>query len=190
MARESFWTAVWRTNRLLPILIGVLVLCNLAALGLLQMVVGPRLESLDREFFNLQKSYREARRAEEGPRTIQNDYRRNLHDLDLFRAAIPEKSQLTGLIAELFSMAGNAGLTIDRIDYNPKPVEAEDLLSYSLTFNVSGDYGQIKKFIFLIEHSTRLIAIEQLGLNAPREAATKNISLRLGLTTYFRTGKS
>jgi len=188
MTRESLWAAIWRTNRVLPSIIGALLLLNLAAAGLAIWYVGPQLARLESDFLREQQSYRDARKSGEIDESPQGLFRRGLADLQTLAAAIPDRTEFTGLISDLFSMAGQSRLDIDRVNYAPAPVKGEDeLLSYTVSFTVTGDYGQVKKFIYLIEHSQRLVAIEELNLNTSSgEQRPGQINLGLRLTTYFR----
>ena len=186
MAREPVWIAVWRMNRVFPTVVAGLLGVNLIAFAVAGFLVTPRLERLEKDFVGLQQEYRKVRRGEETPNSRRRIFQQGREDLQTFRAALPPERDFTALLDDLFSMAGTAGLDIDRIDYDPEAVEGEGLLSYSLNFNVRGDYGQVKKFIFLIEHSPRLVAIEKLSLNKARETAAGQVALQLRLTTYFR----
>lgn len=187
MVRESLWEAIWRINRVLPAVIGILLLLNLAAAGVAIWYVGPQLATLENDFLRAQQNYRDARKSGEVDESPQGLFRRGLADLQTLSAAIPDRTEFTGLISDLFAMAGQSRLDIDRVNYAPAPVKGEEeLLSYTLSFNVSGDYGQVKKFIYLIEHSPRLVAIEELTLNSSEGQRPGQINLGLRLTTYFR----
>ncbi|AMV72777.1 hypothetical protein JCM30471_12930 [Desulfuromonas carbonis] len=188
MVRESLWAAIWRTNRVLPILIGILLLVSLAAAAVAFWYVGPQLAALENDFLRAQQNYRDARKSGEVDESPQGLFRRGLADLQTLAAAIPDRTDFTGLIGDLFAMAGQSRLAIDRVNYDPAPVKGEEeLLSYTVSFTVTGDYGQVKKFIYLIEHSPRLVAIEELNLNTSSGAERPDqINLGLRLTTYFR----
>ena len=184
MAREALWQAVWRVNRKLPIALLVLCLLNIFSYMLLTGFLEDKAENLERKYISQQS---EVRKAEQGGRSAESPlvvYARGTKDLKAFREAIPSKTKLTGLIGEIFSLAESAGLNIDRITYKPKPLETVRLLQYSLDFNVSGNYNQIKKFTHKIEQSDRLIAIEKMALKSDEQKS--QVDLQLQLTTFFR----
>jgi type IV pilus assembly protein PilO len=191
MARESILLTAWRLNRRIPILIVGLILLNIAAYVVMSNVVAPRLDALERRYIERQSQVREVRltgqtgAAAGSPREI---YRRGVEDLGQFRTAIPPRTEFTALIGEIFSLAGKAGLSIDRIGYDPKEVAGQELLRYTLDFSVSGDYGQIKRFVYSLEQSDRLIAIEELSLSGGEGKSKEgDVNLRVRLTTYFKT---
>jgi type IV pilus assembly protein PilO len=186
MPGEPFWTALWRLNRTLPLMVGGLLLLNLIAAGIAFWYVAPDLSAVNSRFLQQQQTYREARKSGDIGHSPQAIFRQDLLDLQTLVGTIPNLADFTGLVSDLFAMAGHAGLTIDHVSYDPSPVKDEDLLSYSLAFSVTGNYGQVKKFIYLLEHSPRLLAIEGLTLNTSRERTPGQINLGLQLTTYFR----
>ncbi|MEJ2699546.1 MAG: type 4a pilus biogenesis protein PilO, partial [Desulfuromonadales bacterium] len=68
--------------------------------------------------------------------------------------------------------------------------EEKGLLSDALSFTVTGKYEQVKKFIFSLEQSKRLIALEQISLSGGEQSGKEQVSLHLKLSTYFRTEAS
>ncbi len=188
MGREPIWKAVWRINRVLPTALGGLLLLNMAAYLLLTGVYEKRAEELERTYISQQS---EVRKAEQGGRSAESPlvvYARGTKDLQTFRQAIPPKSELTGLVGEVFTLAESSGLQIDRISYKPTHVKEMRLLRYELDFNVAGDYNQVKKFTHKIEQSERLLIIDKMTLNSGRQGDSVNLSLTL--TTYFRADPS
>lgn len=188
MAQEATWQAVWRINQKVPVVLGVLLLLNIAFLLYLGLYLEPKAEGLELNFINQQS---EVRKAEQGGRSAESPlvlYARGIQDLQTFRQAIPTKDKLTGLVGEIFDLAESSGLQIDRISYNPKHEEGMRLLQYRLDFVVTGNYNQIKKFTHKIEQSDRFVAIDQMGLNSTGQGS--NVNLKLQLTTYFRTDAS
>jgi len=98
---------------------------------------------------------------------------------------VPDYQEFTGLIDELLVLSSRARLNITQISYRSEMLKEAPLLQYSLDFTVTGDYEQLKKFIFALEQSVRLITIKQISLQSAEETG---VNLRLGLETFFRTG--
>ncbi len=186
MSRESLLVAAWRLNRTVPALIGFLLFLTLVALGVARLVIAPQLADLQATFLQQQEKYRQLRRNSDLIDTPQARYRQGESELETFLQAIPPSQDFPVMVSDLFEMAGQTGLDIANIGYDPKVLKDEPLLSYSLGFNVVGSYDQIKQFIFLIEHSARMIAIEELNLNTVQDQGTDKVALTLRLTTLFR----
>jgi type IV pilus assembly protein PilO len=169
--------AAWRTNRWLPLLLLIWFLFNLGMYWWISQVFAPQVEEQERQLLRQQNDQRhQGAQGGEVLRSVRDDLR-------TFRQAIPGKSGLTALVQEVFALAADAGLSIERVAYQPKEVAEYGLLHYGLTFSVSGDYGQIKRFIFSLEQSSRLLLIEEISLTG---AASANVNLNIRLLTYFR----
>ncbi len=82
-------------------------------------------------------------------------------------------------------LSGDANLNIAQISYKSEAMKGSPLLKLDLNFSVSGHYADIKKFIYSIERSIRLIAIKQISLQGE---SSESVSLRLSLETYFHPG--
>lgn len=184
MARESILTAAWRMNRTLPLLIAVVLLLDLILFGAMNFIVVPEIDALEGEFLSRQKQVRQLRGEDALARAPQDLLRLGREDLVKFREAIPPKEDFTSLIAELFAMAEETDLDIDRVSYQPEEIPERQLLRYSLSFSVGGGYGQIKRFISLLERSPRLIVIDEIALSG--ESQEGEVGLRMRLSTYFR----
>jgi type IV pilus assembly protein PilO len=183
---ERLIVAVWRTNRVFPLVIGALLLLNILAYLGISYFFAPRIAELERRYIAAQGDARQAIQRREQLATPQQRFRTNTEDLQAFWKAIPPREQFSELIREIFSISGEAGLTIERISYEPKM--EENLLRYALSFSVAGNYGQIKKFIHYLEQSPRIIAIEELALSGKDASEGEAVSLRVRLSTYFKLG--
>ncbi len=190
MTRETTLQALWRLNRGFPLVIGVLLVINILAYALMSLLVTPKVSALERRFIEEQAQVRSLRQLHSSAASPQELFRHNRDDLEKFREFIPHKGQFTALIQELFSLAQGAGLTINQVNYDPRPIPGERLLQYGLNFAVTGDYGQIKRFVFSLEQSSRLIAIEQISLSGAAVDGQNRVSLNLRLSTYFKTEAS
>lgn len=190
MDRESILLVAWRLNRFFPLLVGSLLLLNVAVYLLLNYAASPKREAMERQLMDLQSRVRLNRQAAVEAKSPAEIYRRGEADLQKFRAAIPAKSEFPALLGEIFSLADKTGLSIERIGYQPGEVDGQGLLRYGLAFSVHGDYGQVKRFIHFLERSDRLIVIDGLTLSGGRAAGEAQVELRLQLTTFFRTENS
>lgn len=187
MARESLLVAAWRLNRKYPLTILGLLGVNLLVYLLLARVVTPWVGDLERRFIEQQAQVRQAQRGLAALATPQSIFRRGQVDLERFLELVPPRREFPALISELYQLARASGLTIERINYDSKPATEADLLRQGLVFAVAGDYGQLKKFVYDLEQSSRLIVIEEIALTTGETAQGRtDVLLRLRLATYFR----
>lgn len=188
MRPQAFIRKLWQMNRALPVVLGVLALAALTLFAVDAWVLKPELRRLQRSYAEQREM---VRRADPGrkislAKRVASDHR----DLAAFREAVGGYDQFTDFIGELFSQAGRSGLSIDQVRYEPEGVEEHSLLRYDLSFSVSGDYGEIKKFIFSLEQSPRIIVIEEVTLAGAEKAERSAVNLQIRLSTYFATDKS
>lgn len=188
--RQSFVLTLWQKSRWRILLIGLLFIMVLGFYGYERVVIEPRVQLLSTEQFRLQQKVRQrqADSANRGlPVSIAEQIEKNLH---LFNDLVPPQEQFSGLLGDLFSWAQEAGLKIDQINYQPEQGETTEFLRYGLNFSVEGGYTQIKKFIYLLEKSERILIIDNISLSsqAGRGERKSEVNLRIALTTYFQGG--
>lgn len=175
---------LWRTHRVMLIVLSLLLLANFILFALVEQVLAPKVAALENHYIIRQAEVRQLLRHRTGPAsTPEQMFVLASRDLADFTAQIPVYLDFTGLIEELLLLAKQANLNITRIAYEPSPVKGIDLLSYDLSFNLTGDYAQLKQFIHSLEQSSRLMVIREIGLQS---AEGGQVSLRLKLETFFR----
>lgn len=183
MSQDTLLAALWRQNRVFPVAIAVLLAINIAMYLFLVLVQVPRAESIERDYIELQAKTRQGKVAAETP---QARYLQAKSGLERFRAIIPERSELSRLIAQLHELASASGLTVHQIGYSPAEIPEEKLLAYTLSFSVTGSYAEVKHFVYRLEQAKRIVVIDQFGLSAATSPGkSRKVSLNLKLTTYF-----
>ena len=135
---------------------------------------------------DLQIRWAEKRRLAAGEAAMDRGaiYRQGTSDLAVWRKRIAPKKEFARFIGGLFETAGNNSLKVGPISYKPERVKGEDLLAYSVGFNVSGKYAAIKSFVADIERLRDIAVIDNISLNGT--ATVESVTLRLQLTAYFR----
>lgn len=182
-------SSLWQFNRLFPVLLAVFLLIDLLVYVWLGYHVEPVLEQKERTYIELQSRARKARQVEAAALNPQQAFRQGQLDLKKFLERVPERKELSSLIGEIFSFARQAGLSIKAIGYTPDNLKEQNLLEYSLSFTVAGEYGQIKKFIHLVEQTSRLVSIDKLNLGSgPKDEGSVKLSIQM--STYFRLGEA
>jgi Tfp pilus assembly protein PilO len=185
MIRKPLFISIWTVHRLLLITLGGLFLLNILLFSLLYFVVAPKLSQTERELTLLQQ---QSRRGDVV--APQQAYEQGIKDYERFRTLLPSLRNFSDLIGDLYSLAEQCNLEISQIGYTQKELPDSELLSYALKFSLVGTYDELKRFVYGLEESKRLVVIEQMTLNAAKgEDNAALVSLSLNLTTYFRTGE-
>ena len=175
---------LWRAHRALLVFIGLLIVANGVLYVLVNQVLVPRVTALENRYITRQAEVRQLLRHRTGPaNTPEQMFVLASRDLADFEAEVPAYLDFTGLIEELLELSEQADLKISRIAYDPQPVKDLDLLRYDLSFSITGEYSQLKRFIHSLEQSSRLMVIREIGLQSTEGG---KVGLRLKLETYFR----
>lgn len=162
-------------------LVLVLVLCLLNA-GLYAVLAGylsPQLQSLQGRVFA-------ARRALSGglPQDADSVYRQGVADLAAWDKRIPPKREFARFLGDLFELARGNSLAIAGIAYKPVPPKGEGLLTYTLTFNLSGKYAQVKSFIADVARMRDIAVIDGISLNSSK-LTEEFVNMKVDMTAYF-----
>lgn len=177
---------LWHSHRGTLILLAALLVINVVLYVTLQQFVTPRVVEQEKRFLKRQAEVRQILHNQAGAsRSPEQMYVFASQDISRFYQAVPEYQEFTGLIEELLVLSNNAKLNITQIGYNSEAMKGSPLLKFSLNFNVSGDYKQIKKFIYSLEQSSRLIGIKQISLQGENGDI---VSLQIAMETFFQTG--
>jgi len=97
-------------------------------------------------------------------------------------AGIPAQKDMPLLVKDIVQMARNLRLAVAPINYDIPRQESGELAMLSFSFPVEGKYSDIKRFIFEVETSDRLIGIQDVKLASDQST----VKLQMKLMTYVR----
>jgi Tfp pilus assembly protein PilO len=97
-------------------------------------------------------------------------------------AGIPAQKDMPLLVKEIAQLARSLDLVVAAINYDIPRRESGELAMLSFSFPVEGKYPDIKRFIYEVETSDRLIGIQDMNL----ESDQGKVKLRMKLMTYVR----
>lgn len=177
---------LWKSQRGLLIALGALLVLNLLLFVALEQLIVPKVVEQESRFLQRQSEVRQLMHKQGSAAiTPQQLYALASQDVSKFQQAVPEYQEFTGLIEELLVLSNQSRLNITQISYSSQELKTSPLLKFSLSFNVAGDYEQVKRFIHSLEQSVRLITIKQISL---KNTADDGVNLHLSLETFFRPG--
>jgi Tfp pilus assembly protein PilO len=184
MSPADLLRQLWAGHRVPVCAVALLLLANLVVGLTLQHYLVPTVSEREQQVIRRQSDLRSGGGNSPAQLLAQGE-----KDLAAFREKIPPHREFTGLIVELQTLADEAGLVLDQINYKPDREKGRDLLRYTLTFTLVGSYRDIKQFVHALEQSPRLIILRQIGLQGAGEGDTE-VRLQLSLETFFRPGVS
>ena len=97
-------------------------------------------------------------------------------------SGIPAQKDVPLLIKDLAQTARRLNLSVDAINSDIPKQGADGLTMLTFTFPAAGSYPDVKRFIYEIEASPRLVGIQDLKLSAEKG----RVKLQMKLVTYLR----
>jgi Tfp pilus assembly protein PilO len=97
-------------------------------------------------------------------------------------AGIPAQKDMPLLVKELEQMAHRRNLSVAAVNYDIPRRESGELAKLSFSFPVEGRYPDIKRFIYEVETSARIIGIQDVILESDRG----RVKLQMKLITYVK----
>ena len=186
MRGRNLLKALWESYRRMVLVAVVLLILNVVLFVLVNSLLVPHVNRAELEFTRLQEAVRAGQLP--GVNLSQEAlYQLSGQDLERVFERIPTLEALPDLVGELSRISRTAGLEINRVQYQPREEPQLDLVRYTLEFDLAGDYRQLKRFVYELEQSERLVILDSLSL-ARTAADSGGVSLRLKFTTYFRQG--
>ena len=99
-----------------------------------------------------------------------------------FRAGIPTQKDMPLLVKELAQTARNLNLSVAAINYDIPKRGDGGITMLSFSFPAEGAYPNIKRFIYEIEITDRLVGIQDLKLDSDKG----RVKLQMKLVTYIK----
>lgn len=115
----------------------------------------------------------------------ESGYKTALADLQKFRERIYQKSDFAKFVSELYTISSKNSLIIDSITYVPTFDKESNLLQYVLTLSVSGNYLQLKRFVYDVSRSTNPLFVTSVSL-VNQKTTEAAVQLKVQICTYFR----
>ncbi|MGA3189548.1 MAG: hypothetical protein ABSF22_20775 [Bryobacteraceae bacterium] len=175
------------TKLVLRVLVGVLLVANLVAAGLLLFPPGGSAEDLEKELASLQgqRVTKQALLEKTRQHVAAVQLGRSEGDEFLGTYFLPERSRSEMLFTELGNAAKDSKIKEKERSISMTPIDGSDTLSMmSIVANYEGEYKDLLHFVHEIDRSSSLMIIE--SLNAAPLAGTNLLSISMKLDTFVR----
>lgn len=114
-------------------------------------------------------------------------HRQGAADLETLKARIPEKRQFARVLSDLFEAAASSAVEVGPLSYKPEQIKEEPLLSYQLSFSVSGGYAAVKSYLSDLQKNPELIVVDSVVFSNS-DPFVENVVMALKVTIYLREG--
>jgi type IV pilus assembly protein PilO len=179
--KQYLYEIIRQKWRLLSIILFLLLLNG--ALGIVFSVFQrPSLAVLQEKWSNLRRQA-----AHIGLVDAATLHRQGAADLENLKARIPEKRQFARVLNDLFEAAASSAVEVGPLSYKPVQIKEEALLSYQLSFSVSGGYAAVKSYLSDLQKIPELIVVDSVAFSNS-DLFAENVVMDLKLTIYLREG--
>jgi Tfp pilus assembly protein PilO len=151
---------------------------------------------------------RQVTSAEEEARTAHQQLNATRVDLKTAKATVVGKAQADSALQKFYAdvlpasqsvaqrntytrLSQLARQTSVKLEHGTNALAREkgsSLSKLTTTYTLTGDYRNVRKFIFAIETAPEFIIIENVGLTSPGEQQGRGLAMTLAIATYFRAG--
>ena len=92
--------------------------------------------------------------------------------------------------ARLAQLAKQANVSLEHGSNAVKHEKGSELSKLTTTYTLSGDYRNVRRFIYALETAPEFIVLENVGLTSSsgEQAQNRALSMTLEIATYFRSG--
>jgi len=161
--------------------VAFLAVLNLAALLYLSLWQRPELEKARVDWF--------ARREALARGEIQGDatrFQNGVRDLDLFQKRLAPKKDFAALLSRMYQTAKDNSLSLNGISYKPAQIKGEEMLTYGISFTVSGNYASVKSFLADLVRYPEMVTVDSISLNSA-SPTEESVNLRVQTTAYLKS---
>jgi Tfp pilus assembly protein PilO len=99
------------------------------------------------------------------------------------KAGIPAQKDMPLLVKEFVQAARRLNLTVAAVTYDIPKGGGEAIAMLSFSFPVEGRYPDVKRFIYEVEISDRLVGIQDVEMDADKG----RVKLQMKLVTYIKS---
>jgi len=148
-----------------------LVVVDLLFYGVMVAPTAARLTAWDAEFSELRKRHAEA--------TL---FKKQKTSFSGVMAGIPAQKDMPLLVKDLVLTARRLNLSVSSVKYDIPRRASGELAQLAFSFPAEGRYPDIKRFIYEVETSDRLVGIQELKMDSGQSGVT----LEMKLVTYIK----
>ena len=110
---------------------------------------------------------------------------KNLAKIKAFSDSLPDDKEIVALVSRLTKLGTKLNLKIPGVHYAPLKTDPNGYKNLVITFSVTGNYSDMRKFIYELENMGKLMYIESLTMRK-NSSDKESMNIDLQVTTYFK----
>jgi Tfp pilus assembly protein PilO len=109
--------------------------------------------------------------------------------LKFYKDVLPASNSLARKLTftRLSQLAKQANVQLESGTNSDRPQKGSTLSKLTTTYTLTGDYRNIRRFIYSLETAPEFIVLENVTLSAPGEQQSRGLSVELEIATYYRS---
>jgi Tfp pilus assembly protein PilO len=164
--------------------LGLLVLANLVAAGMVFKPLGGSPEDLQRRLVQLGAEVQQRQASLDRLHNLVQTVEKTRSQADQFFSEyfLDSRTAASAIVSELTTLAKEAGIKDKEHSFAAEPVEGSDTLEMmNIEGHYEGTYANLIHFVNLVDRSPRFLTIESLQATPQQSQGLLNISLKLNV---------
>ncbi|HTP26860.1 MAG TPA: type 4a pilus biogenesis protein PilO [Bryobacteraceae bacterium] len=174
---------------IMRVIIGLLLIANLAAAVIAFKPFGGSADDLTRERERLSSQVNDLQKRVADSKKLVDKVEKGRTEGDQFldKYFSDIKTASTVILQELNDTATQAGIKMGQWQFDRQPVEGSDTLQReTITVGFDGTYPNFTKFINLVDKSPRFLIIESMQAAAPQAQNGQSLNVTLKIIRYIK----
>ena len=138
------------------------------------------------QLYRAQADYKSAKATVSGKQQADAALQKFYRDVLPGSAGVARKLTYT----RLAQLAKQTNVSLEHGSNAVKPEKGSQLSKLTTTYTLSGDYRNVRRFIYALETAPEFIVLENVGLVATsgEQQQSRSLAMTLEIATYFRSG--
>jgi Tfp pilus assembly protein PilO len=189
----NLFRRIMAEKRRLIVPLGVAAAANLLLFILLVFPLGRQVASAEREAQQQREVLRRARQdAASAKATVQGKQQADASLRKFYQDVLPSNASAARGITyrRLSQIARESNVRLERGTNEPKREKDSNLEKITTTYILSGEYRDVRRFIYALETAPEFMVLENVALTAPSDERDRGLSVRLDVATYYRASNA
>ena len=168
--------------------LAVVILANIAIYAAVVFPLGRQVTGLEQQFREMHETLRRANLDFQAARaTVQGKQQADVSLAKFYSDVLPADLSTARRITylRLAQIARQANVRLERGDNRIDPVKGSKLEKLSTTYTLSGDYRDVRRFIYSLETAPEFLVLENVALTS-RDQGPRGLAVVIAIATYFR----
>ena len=166
---------------------------NVLLFALLVFPLSRQVTNAEQEALQQREVLRRARQdAASAKATVQGKQQADISLRRFYAEVLPANASAARGITyrRLAQLARDSNLRLQRGTNEAQREKGSSLEKLTTTYMLSGDYRDVRRFIYALETAPEFMVLENIALTAPSDERERSLTVRLDVATYYRAANA